>query len=73
MYGAVLRVSAGWAGSMLLSAVVATFSAVILPLFSVEGLIYESLDGIATWLPVIATIAALLVLIATGLAERRAV
>jgi hypothetical protein len=44
---------------------------VVLPRLAQDGLLYRSLDGGVTWLPLIVTVAALLDLIARALAERR--
>jgi hypothetical protein len=73
MFGAVIRVTAGWAGAQLFLAVMTTFTERTLPFLSDGTLIQRSITGVVEFLPLIVTIAALLVLVQAGLAERRAV
>jgi len=71
MFGAAIRIAAGWAGAMVVSSIVAqVLTNHILPRLSQPSLLYRSFDGTATWMPVIVTIAAALALIARGLTER---
>lgn len=74
MFGAVVRVAVGWAGSMLLiSVLAAVVEPHVLPRLQSGSLLYRSLDGTITYLPLIVTVAAVLMLVGRGLAEREAV
>ena len=74
MLGAVVRVAGGWAGSMLAISVIATVvNPHVLPRLQDGSLLHRSLSGAVTWLPLIVTIAALLMLIGRGLAESEVV
>lgn len=74
MFGALARTAVGWAGGQLfLSVPAAVLSPYILPPIESElgadALLYTSLNGTLTWMPVIITIAAVLKLIAAGINE----
>lgn len=70
MFGAVVRVAVGWAGSMLIISVLAeVIEPHVLPRLQSDGLLHQALSGTVEWLPLIVTIAALLTLIGRGLAE----
>lgn len=72
MFGRVVRIAAGWAGAMLfISFVAEVINPHVLPRLTEGSLLYRSLDGVVTWLPLIVTIAALLALIAGGIAEQQ--
>lgn len=74
MFGATVRVAVGWAGGQLfLSVPAALIKPHILPTISdalgQSSLLYSSLSGTLTWMPLFITVAALLKLIAAGQAE----
>lgn len=74
MFGAVVRVALGWAVSMaVISVVVGVTDPYVLPRLQEGSMLYQSIDGTTTWLPLIVTIAALLTLIGRGLAESEVV
>jgi hypothetical protein len=74
MFGVVLRTAAGWAAAIVGTAVLAEIiGQFIAPLLDSETLLYESLTGVSKWAPLIVTIAAVLKIIARGLAEREVV
>lgn len=74
MFGALARTAVGWAGGQLfLSVPAALLGPYILPRIAdgvgETSLLYTSIDGVMTWLPVLITIAAILKLIAAGVNE----
>jgi len=76
MFGAVARTAVGWAaGQLFLSIPAAILGPHILPPIAdslgTAHLLYTSLDGVLTWMPLLITIAALLKLIAAGVSEGR--
>jgi len=74
MFGVVLRTAAGWAAAIVGTAVLAeVIGDFIAPLLAADSLLYESLTGVSKWAPLIVTIAAVLKIIARGLAEREVV
>jgi len=71
MFSAVIRVAGGWsAGMLVIAALSEVVNPYVLPRLQDGGLLHRSLSGIVLWLPVLLTIAALLKLVARGLAER---
>lgn len=74
MFGAVVRVAAAWAGAMVGAAILSeVFGEFIAPLLIRDSLLFRSLAGVSKWAPLIVTVAAVLKLIARGLAERQVV
>jgi hypothetical protein len=71
MFGAVLRTAAGWSAAIVGTAVLSEFIGdFIAPLLIRDTLLYNSLVGVSKFLPLIVTVAAVLKLVARGLAER---
>jgi hypothetical protein len=74
MFGVVLRTAAGWAAAIVGTAVLAeVIGDFIAPLLAADSLLHESLTGVSKWAPLIVTIAAMLKIIARGLAEREVI
>lgn len=74
MFGAVLRTAAGWAAAIVATAIMAEIvGEFMVPLLAEDSLLYESLTGVSKWAPLIVTIAAVLKLVARGIAEREVV
>jgi len=74
MFGAAIRTAAGWAGGMLVISVLSEIiNPVVLPRLAKGELLYRSLEGAVTFLPLLITVAAIMQLIARALAERRVV
>jgi hypothetical protein len=74
MFGAVVRVAAAWAGCMVGAAILSeVFGEYIAPYLIRDSLLFRSLAGVSKWAPLIITVAAVLKLIARGLAERQVV
>jgi len=74
MFGAVLRTAAGWSAAIVASAVLAeVIGEFIIPTLETGTLLYDSLAGVTRWAPLIVTVAAVLKLVARGLAEREVV
>jgi|APHM01.1.fsa_nt_gi hypothetical protein len=74
MFGAVLRTALGWSaaivGTAILAEIVGEF---LIPLLDEGSLLFESLTGVSRFAPLIVTVAAVLKIIARGLAEREVV
>jgi hypothetical protein len=72
MFGAVLRTAAAWSACIVATAVLAeVIGEFVIPLLERDTLLFESLTGVTKFAPLIVTIAAVMKLIARGLAERQ--
>jgi hypothetical protein len=72
MFGVALRTAAAWAGAILGSAILSEIiGEYVAPLLVRDTLLFRSLTGVSKWAPLIITIAAVLKIIARGLAERQ--
>lgn len=76
MFGAYIRAAAGFAGAMLIAMVASEVTKpFILPRIADElgkdHLLYTSIDGVVTWLPLIVLFALVIAVIARGATESR--
>ena len=76
MFGAVVRLAAAFAGSMLVASVLKeVINPHVLPVLSdtlgSSHLLYRSLDGVVTYLPLVVFLTAAVALVYRGIVERR--